>query len=336
MPSRREQRVQNRWNTQGLRLNIYVNNGECRFQLKQSHCLVSIFFLIFIDLLIHTMLPGQSKNAGKKALEEALRLRRAVDESNAQISRLEDIVSDPYAEDFLVAEATDNLPKARSKLQGHRAVLRRLELALGVEEHKTYRHLTNSEFIRLRMNARAVKTCLRDRLRSRKFELDRVERSVRRQQFNERKIRAHTQDSVKRREPGIQSLITKYNTLCRKMAALIAKHKAPKNAQAPHTISAAGIWALDVDDEIWQDLGLDDDADTEHPPLWLSNNKVKQGIQGILLRDRADEELRRLRNERRGLYEWMAEEWEVLRHATVAVSDPGMHLFVQLGEFLLI
>lgn len=241
-------------------------------------------------------------------------------------------MSDPYAQNFLVAEATDNLPKARRKLQGHRAVLRCLELALGVGEHKTYRHLTNSKFIRLHMNARAVKTCLRNRLQSRKFELNRVERSVRRQQLNERKIRAHTQDSVKRREPGIQSLITKYNTLCKKMAALIAKHRAPKNAQAPNTISAAGIWALDVDDEIWQDLGLNDDADTEHPPLWLSNNKVKQEIQGILLRDRADEELRRLRNERRGLYEWMAEEWEALRLATVAVTDPGMHLFVELKE----
>lgn len=271
------------------------------------------------------MKTGQSKSAGKNAIEEALRLRRAVDSSNACISRLEDILSDPHADDFLVAEAGNDLPTARTKLRKHRSMLQRLELALGVEEHKTYRHLANSEFIRLRMNARAIKIRLCDRLRSRKFELDRVERSIRRQQLNDRKIRAHTQDSVQRRDPSIQSLVSKYNALCKKMAALIAMCRAPQNAHAPHTIPAAGIWALDVDDEIWQDLGLDEDADLLHPPLWLSNDKVKRGIQGILLRDRADEEIRCLRNERHGLYQWMAEEWEVLKLAVLALSNPGMY-----------
>lgn len=212
----------------------------------------------------------------------------------------------------------------------HRTVLQCLEHALGVEQQRTYSHLANSEFIRLRMNARAIKTCLRDRLQSRKFELDRVERSVRRQQFNDRKIAAHTQDSVRRRDPSIQGPVTKYNKVCLEMSKLISKHRAPRNAHAPLPISPAGIWALDVDDAIWQDLGLDDDADLQHPPLWLCNNRVRQGIQGILLRDRADEELRRLRNECRGLYEWMAEEWEVLTLATVALSDPGMNYQLSL------
>lgn len=117
-----------------------------------------------------------------------MRLHRAVDESNAQVSRLEDIVSDPYADDFLVADASNDLPAARKKLKKYRSSLAYLERALGVEEHKSYRHLANSEFIWLRMNARAIKIRLRERLQSRKFELDRVERSVRRQQYNERKI----------------------------------------------------------------------------------------------------------------------------------------------------
>lgn len=117
------------------------------------------------------------------------------------------------------------------------------------------------------------------------------------------------------------------------MGDIISKHRAPRNAVAPSRIAPAGIWALDVDDEIWQDLGLGGD-DNQYPPLWLGSDKMKQGIQGILLRDRADEELRRLRNERRGLYEWMAEEWEVLRLCTVALSNPGMylnHCWLELG-----
>lgn len=47
-----------------------------------------------------------------------------------------------------------------------------------------YRHLVSSPFIQLRMNALAIKTRLREKIRARKFELDRVERSFRRQQFN--------------------------------------------------------------------------------------------------------------------------------------------------------
>lgn len=268
-------------------------------------------------------LSGQSQNAGKKAIEEALHLRRAVNEINARISRLEEVVSDHHADEFLVEEAMHDLPIARNKLRSNRGLLHRLEHALGVEDHKTYHHLSQSEYIQLRMNARAIKMRLRERLCSRKFEMERVERSVRRQQYNERKIQAHAQDSVKRRDPSIQNLVQKYNGLCKKMATLISKHQAPRNALAPHPISPAGIWALDVDDEIWQDLGLGGD-DTQHPPLWLGNDKMKQGICGILLRDRADEELRRLRNERQGLYQWMTEEWEVLKLCVIVLSDPGM------------
>lgn len=234
-------------------------------------------------------------------------------------------MSDPHANDFLVAEARDDLPVTRTKLKKDRNTLARMEIALGVTELKKYHHLAKSEFIQHRMNAHAIKIRLRDRLRARKFELDRVERSVRRQQFNERKIRAHTQDSVQRRESGIQSLVTKYNSLCKKMADLIARHKAPRNAQTPHPISPGGIWALDVDDEIWQDLGLDEDSETQYPPPWLSNELVRQGIKGILLRDRAEEELRRLKNERRALYEWMAEEWLVVKMTISSLSSrPGM------------
>lgn len=106
-------------------------------------------------------------------------MRRGVDEANARISRLEEVVSDHHADDYLVEEAMHDLPIARSKLRDSRNHLQCLERALGVEDHKTYHHLAQSEYIRLRMNAWAIKMRLRDRLRSRKFELDCVERSLR-------------------------------------------------------------------------------------------------------------------------------------------------------------
>ena len=57
--------------------------------------------------------------------------------------------------------------------------VRRLERALGVAEQQELRGLEQSAFLRARMNARALKQRLRDRLRQRKFEISRMERSYR-------------------------------------------------------------------------------------------------------------------------------------------------------------
>lgn len=51
--------------------------------------------------------------------------------------------------------------------------------ALGVDERAELSRLSRSKFLQLRMNALALKQRIRDRLRQRKFELDRLERSYR-------------------------------------------------------------------------------------------------------------------------------------------------------------
>lgn len=120
---------------------------------------------------------------------------------------------------------------------------------------------------------------------------------------------------MKRREPGIAKLAKDYNSLCDKMRVLISKRSAPRNAVAPDPIPLKELFGLDVDDMIWQDVGLDDSADTGAPPEWLCNDEVRKGIKAILERDRCDEELQRLRTERRSLLEWMEEEWSVVQRA---------------------
>ena len=57
--------------------------------------------------------------------------------------------------------------------------IQRKRSALGVNERARLSQLSRSKFLQLRMNARALKQRLRDRLRQRKFELDRLERSYR-------------------------------------------------------------------------------------------------------------------------------------------------------------
>ena len=58
-------------------------------------------------------------------------------------------------------------------------IVSQLECALGVNEKQELRGLEENPFLRVRMNALALKQWLRDRLRHRKFEMSRMERSYR-------------------------------------------------------------------------------------------------------------------------------------------------------------
>ena len=56
---------------------------------------------------------------------------------------------------------------------------------------------------------------------------------------------------------------------------LIKAKKAPRGAVAPVVIEADSLYQLDVDDDIWQDIGLSDEYDGNHTvPEWLGNDSV--------------------------------------------------------------
>ena len=53
---------------------------------------------------------------------------------------------------------------------------------------------------------------------------------------------------------------------------------APPGALSPSPIACEGLFSLDVDDDIWQDVGLEDDHYNSDPPRWLSDDDVRNGI----------------------------------------------------------
>jgi hypothetical protein len=133
---------------------------------------------------------------------------------------------------------------------------------------------------------------------------------------SEKKLQTHTEASVKKCEPKISNLKNKYNKLCHAITALIQRKHAPHGAIAPECIPSDGLYKLNVDDTIWQDVGLDDDDGKDTIALpWLCKEDVRDGIRAVLLLDRTREEDIILEKERWSLWAWFTEEWEVLNAA---------------------
>jgi hypothetical protein len=86
----------------------------------------------------------------------------------------------------------------------------------------------------------------------------------------------------------------------------------------PRPIPMDKLFDVDVDDAIWEDVGLSESDGVADVPLWLSDDQVRTGIQGILLRDCCDKELKWLRYELSALEEWFQEEWDTL---VIAISS---------------
>lgn len=133
---------------------------------------------------------------------------------------------------------------------------------------------------------------------------------------------------MKRRQPKISNLVREYNKLCDAIRQEIRRRKAPARATAPESIDPKKVYALDVDDSIWQDVGLEDDDDRGEPPAWLTTDTVRGGIRAMLQLDRADEEDAMLEKERRSMRAWFIEEWDVVN---LAMTEAGRWLQLSCG-----
>ena len=141
----------------------------------------------------------------------------------------------------------------------------------------------------------------------------------------------HTESSIKRREPGILKLATSYNQLCSQLTSLIDKGEAPVTAVPPKPIQRNSLFKLDVDDDIWQDVGLDDDEATE-VSRWLADENVQEGIWVLLEYDHSCEEEHWIIKEQDVLQEWFVEEWKSINH-TLLLN--GMQLRISIRNYLI-
>ncbi|KAG6907160.1 hypothetical protein DXG01_010310, partial [Tephrocybe rancida] len=241
------------------------------------------------------LLLRQSWNAGKDAVKELIQLRETRDGLKKRQRDYDTLIE---------AENTpaDEYIEAKTELESVCLCLRELTAKI-----------RDKQFALARMNALALKQCLRDRLRSRKFELDRLERSFHKQ-VNDQKVDAHTASSIKSCEPAIAKVARSYNTLCATMEQLIIKGKAPRGTICPKQLELKGIFDLDVDDIIWEDIRLNEGM-LAAPPPWLTDEDMRAGIKALLERDHCVEEEVHLRHECCSMRVWLSKEWCIVNLA---------------------
>ena len=272
-------------------------------------------------------LKKQSKNIADRAINEILALTKNIDEYKREIGELESMMElSEYPEGLDIFIVDESLVDLRSRLAKAVNAVSNKRTKLGVDAHLVLQRLIGNQFLRLRLNALAVKQRIHDWLRQRKFELENLERAYR-TTVNQRKLSQHAEQQIKRKEPGIQTLAQNYNKMCLELKDLIAKKKAPSGAVAPLLMESAGLFRLDVDDNIWQDIGLTDETDGyEAIPLWLGNEDVQEGIKSLLLYHCCQEEEKRLISERISMQQWMREEWVIMLAALDSTQDhPDLH-----------
>ena len=137
--------------------------------------------MLFFPIPIHVLLRfdvGQSKKSGEKAIEYTLELQKSLTAARKQESDILQQILECNDPSVLleINEQMQAITKNRELLETR---YKKAMQALGVDDQRNMKKLLQNDYLMLRMNARALKTRLRKRLRERKFEQERLERSYR-------------------------------------------------------------------------------------------------------------------------------------------------------------
>ena len=127
---------------------------------------------------------------------------------------------------------------------------------------------------------------------------------------------------MKRHDPSIQVLAHKYNKLVDEIICVIKKNVLP-----PLHIDLNNLFTLDVDDTIWQDIGLTESEESTEPLPWLCDEEVRDGIKAMLEWDWCEEESHRLVMEKQSLQHWFREERLIVNEAIPAAGMSSLFYY---------
>ncbi|TEB24142.1 hypothetical protein FA13DRAFT_1756912 [Coprinellus micaceus] len=210
--------------------------------------------------------------------------------------------------DVDVGDAVERRIVLVAKLANVTAQIRRKRGELGVSDKANLKQMESSQYLKLRMQARALKDRLQAKLRDHKFKLERFNRVYSQNTASERRLTDHVKSQVSRHEPTVVKIAQRFNKLVNDLADLIRKRRAPRHAVAPKQVDRANLFSLSVDDPIWNDRGLEDSDSAV--PRWLSDDEVRVNIAAMLILKRCEEEECYLIRKAVLLQSWYMVEWE--------------------------
>ncbi|KAJ3531227.1 hypothetical protein NMY22_g8250 [Coprinellus aureogranulatus] len=290
--------------------------------------------------------PLVSATAGlaKASIRKIVQLKAYKSSLKREISELEDNID---GGDTDTDEAVDKRARLVEKLKTVDLQIRRRNAQLGITDKANLKRLEDNKYLKvsadttqylskvtafqLRMQARAKKERLQTKLRERRFQLDRSNRvysqqsasgihpihpypsRIRANLVSERRLEYRIHSTASKHSASIPKTVKDFNTLCDQIQELIRKRHAPRNAKAPEKINLASLYSMDIDSPIWDYQGLDENED--EPPLWLSNDDVRDGIKALLTWQRCQEEECYLAREALLLQTWYHQEWDRVTHA---------------------
>ncbi|KAF9518566.1 hypothetical protein BS47DRAFT_1289560, partial [Hydnum rufescens UP504] len=138
-----------------------------------------------------------------------------------------------------------------------------------------------------------------------KFELANLERAhTKTNRDEDQKTKVHVEKAVKHRAPGIDVTLNKYNALWKDMLREWGQNGVKRDAYVPLELSIEGLYKLDVDQDIWQNVDM---ADFEggKVPLWRSDTEVQDGIRAAQEVKSCWEELFQCEWEHSNLHLWL-------------------------------
>ncbi|KAI6147073.1 hypothetical protein BKA82DRAFT_4330010 [Pisolithus tinctorius] len=252
-------------------------------QTLQEEWAAQSFSYVCHHVAHHTHI-GQSRKKGAEQLALILALEKSVQNHQSHVDQLEMDLHNDCVNDII--DFNLQLTATQASLSKATQALRQKKSALGVSVQTDLYLLRNNKWLQTQTNAQALKC---------KFEFEWLEQSSK-NSINENNLQSHVKSSIKQQEPAISKLVTSYNTLCDELMGMIQLGKAPPGAISPFPIPPKGIFQLEVDSDIWQDVGLAEGC--ANPPSWLADEAVRKGIRLMLEVDRCNEEERRLSRER--------------------------------------
>ncbi|KAI6139104.1 hypothetical protein BKA82DRAFT_4332382 [Pisolithus tinctorius] len=277
-------------------------------QTLQEEWAAQSFSYVFHHVAHHTHI-GQSKKKGAEQLALILALEKSVQNHQSHVDQLEMDLHNDCVNDII--DFNLQLTAAQASLSKATQALRQKKSALGVSAQTDLYLLRNNKWLQTQTNAQALKC---------KFEFEQLEQSSK-NSINENNLQSH---------PAISKLVTSYNTLCDELMA-------PPGAISPFPIPPKGIFQLEVDSDIWQDVGLAEGC--ANPPSWLADEAVRKGIRLMLEVDHCNEEERRLSREQSALQEWFSVEWQsvqvTLEHAAEDQTEGSLKDYDCDGEGLM-